>query len=138
MFNFKRVFAAAAIAASLTAGTAAFAQSYQPGQAQVYFENDLSTGGAYSVYVDGAKMFDGVFTGSFTQFPVSIPTGQHTVVVTRNYNLPGVDDLISQSVNVTEGGTYTLTVADNTTADVTTGIISGYDLSLSAGAPESN
>lgn len=137
MFNFKRLFAAAAIAASLT-GTAALAQSDQPGQAQVYFENDLSTDGAYSVYVDGNKAFDGVFTSSFTQFPVAIPAGQHTVVVTRSYNAPGVNDLISKAVNVSDGGTYTLTVADNTTADVATGIVSGYDLSLSSGAPENN
>lgn len=138
MFNFKRLFAAVAVAATLTASTAALAQSATPGQAQIYLENNLNTDGAFNVYVDGTKMFENVFPGDFTTSTQSLAPGQHTVVVTKNSLAPGVADVVSGTINVAQGSTYTLVLEDNTAADAATGLIAPFDVSLSSGAPESD
>ena len=97
--------------------------------ASVYFENDSGQSGRVDVYVDGQLVFDNVFPATNMMFPRDIASGTHQIVVTPSNEAVGQQDVLRETVNIGNDGTYTLSLGQDQTAE-------GYGtvaLDLSAG-----
>ncbi|MFB9991924.1 hypothetical protein ACFFLM_08100 [Deinococcus oregonensis] len=108
-------------------GTSALAQSTAP--TQVFFQNIYNTPQPVDVYIDGALVFNDVFSGTSVMYPRAVSPGARTVVVTPWYLPLGQGDLLRTTLTV-GGSTSTLKLQN---ADAPT---SEPRLTLSQGQPK--
>ena len=122
--------AAAVLSSSALLSTASAQTS---GNTAVYFSNTSDLYGAVDFYVDGVKTGPSVFPSSPETFPTQVPSGTHQIIVTRAGVPLGQQDLLTQTVSIPQGGTYTVNIAQETNdADVAI----GYSLSVGEGDNE--
>ena len=132
MFNAK--IAKALIASALVTGAVLLpvASAQAAPSAQVYFTNTSDLFGTVDIYVDGVKTASNVFNSTPSAFPNTVGAGTHQFVVTKAGTPLGQQDLLTKTVTIPAGGTYTLAI-DNQTNAYTMNTVTGYTLDLSSG-----
>ncbi len=121
-----------AVAALSTAALLPAASAQTAPTTQVYFSNTSDLFGTVDIYVDGVKTASNIFNSSPSLFPTAVPSGTHQIVVTRAGTPLGQQDLLTKTVNIPAGGTYTLAI-DNQTSANTMNTVTGYTFDLSQG-----
>ncbi|WP_052351591.1 DUF4397 domain-containing protein [Deinococcus pimensis] len=121
----------AALTATAAVSFAATASAAPLDQAQLYFASDTGAAGLVDVYVDGQLVFDDIFSGSPTMFAQTLTSGEHTIVITPADAALGQRDLLSDTINVASGMTYTLNLAQDNGSSASGDLY----VSLDAGAP---
>ena len=126
---------AAALLSTAALLPAASAQTLSGATTQIYFTNTSDISGTVDIYVDGVKTQSNVFNSTPSMFPTTIASGEHQVVVTRAGVALGQADLLSETVTIPAGGTYTVDL-ENVTSASTGNTVQGYSLDLTQGTTD--
>ncbi len=114
---------------------AASAQSLPGATTQVYFTNTSDVSGTVDVYVDGVKTATNIFNNTPSMFPTTIASGEHQIVITKAGVPLGQADVVSGTLNIPAGGTYTVDL-ENVTSASTMNTVQGFTLDLTQGNPD--